>query len=317
MKRIRLKPLLGIAATAISIILLMLACSRLVIPKNNQAAFGQIDESAYGILGEAEHSVDVLFLGDSEVYTSLSPLQMWKEQGITSYDVSTSGQLMCYSKTLLARALEKQAPKVVVIETNMLFRKVGIEQAAWRELANIFPVLEYHDRWKSLSTADITASPKATWTHPYKGYHAADRTVPSKVQDYMRPTTQRERISGLNRWYLSQLISMCRKRGIKVVLLSTPSTKNWNAKRHNTVQAYLHERAYGADVVYLDLNLQQHDVPIDWEQDTRDGGDHLNDKGAEKVSRYMGAWLKRSYGLMDHRGDAAYRSWARSAANAQ
>lgn len=317
MNRLRLKPIISIAATAIALLLLALVCSRILVPKNNQAEFGQIDASAYGILGEPAHSIDVLFVGDSEVYTSLSPLQMWSEQGITSYDVSTSAQRLCYSKTLLSRALEKQSPQVVVFETNMLFRKVKVEQAVWREFANALPVLEYHDRWKSLTAADFTVDPKTTWTHPQKGYHATDRSVPSKIQDHMKPTTECEQISTLNRWYLDVLISLCRERGIKVVLMSTPSTKNWNAKRHNAVQAFLQERAYGSDVVYLDLNLKQREIPIDWERDTRDAGDHLNSKGARKVSHYMAMWLKDTYGLTDHRGENAYRSWTRAAERAQ
>lgn len=313
MNRLKPKPIILVTASALALLLLSLVFSRIVVPKNNQSEFGQVDASAYGILGEPERSIDVLFVGDSEVYASLSPLQIWKEQGIASYDVSTSGQLLCQSKTLLSRALEKQSPRVVVFETNMLFRRVGFEQALWRELANVLPVLEYHNRWKTLTAADFTASPKTTWTHPQKGYHANDRTEPSTIQVDMKATTERESIALLNQWYLEKLISLCRERGIKVVLLSTPSTKNWNARRHNAVQAFLQEHSYGPNVVHLDLNLKQSEVPIDWEQDTRDGGDHLNNKGAYKVSHYMGAWLKDTYGLPDHRDDNAYRSWTQTA----
>ena len=313
MKRLKSRPIIPILASALAFLLLALACSRIVVPKNNQSEFGQVDASAYGILGEPEQSVDVLFVGDSEVYTSLSPLQIWNEQGITSYDVSTSGQLLCYSKTLLTQALKNQSPRVVVFETNMLFRRFGIDQALWRELANMLPLLEYHNRWKSLSPADFTAKPKTTWTHPQKGYHPNDRTEPSKIQNNMKATTEHERIPLFSQWYLDMLISLCREREIKVVLLSTPSTKNWNAKRHNAVEALLQSRSYDSDVVYLDLNLKQREVPIDWEQDTRDGGDHLNNKGAYKVSHYIGAWLKDTYDLPDHRDDWTYRNWSQAA----
>lgn len=314
MKRPRIHPAAWLAACAAAVVAAAFLLSPVFAPKNNQAAFGQVDEAAWGVLGEAPGTVDVLFVGDSEVYTSLSPLQMWEEQGFTSYDVSTSGQPLCYSRALLERALERQRPRVVVLETNMLFRKMKVDQVLWREAANLVPLLEYHGRWKSLTAADLTARPRATWTHPGKGFRPVGRTVPSRVRDHMKPTEGQERISTLNRIYLDSIIGMCRDRGIRVVLLSTPSTVNWNRRRHNAVKAYLDESAAGPDVRYLDLNLMAEEVPIDWGRDTSDGGDHLNVQGAEKVSAYVGGWLKRAYGLADRRGDPSLKGWDQSAA---
>ncbi|MBM6908592.1 hypothetical protein [Collinsella intestinalis] len=315
MKRFHLPPLACIGLSAVAVLVACLALSSLFVPKNNQASFGQIDEAAFGVLGEPTDSLDVLFVGDSEVYHSLSPLQMWNEQGFTSYDIATSGQPLCYSKTILSRALEKQNPRVVVFETNMIFRKMKADQILWREAANLFPIIEYHNRWKHLTPADLTAQPKATWTHPAKGFRPNEQVVPSKIRDHMKPTTDRERISPLNEWYLTSMIDMCRDRGIKVVLLSTPSTKNWNTQRHNAVQAYLDSKGYGSDVSYLDLNYGDTELPIDWQVETSDAGDHLNIRGARKVSHYVGEWLRANYDLTDHRGESAYRQWTQTSAN--
>ena len=48
---------------------------------------------------------------------------------------------------------------------------------------------------------------------------------------------------------------------------------------------------------------------IDWENDTFDGGDHLNLFGARKMTKYLGDYLASECDLTDHRGDPAYRSW--------
>ena len=57
------------------------------------------------------------------------------------------------------------------------------------------------------------------------------------------------------------------------------------------------------------MSLLTDEIPIDWETDSRDGGDHLNYYGAMKVSSYMSGYLADHYDLPDHRGDSAYSAW--------
>ncbi|HIR91089.1 MAG TPA: SGNH/GDSL hydrolase family protein [Candidatus Limicola stercorigallinarum] len=307
MKRTTMR-MLAVSALALVVLIGALALlSRLMVPKNNQTSFGQIDATAMGVLGEPKNTLDVLFMGDSEVYTSIDPLSMWREYGFTSYDVSTSAQPLPYTRSLLTRALERQAPRLVVLETNMLFRKVTMEDALWRQVAEVFPVLEYHNRWKSLKSIDISAEPKATWTDPNKGFCPRDSVVPSSVQNHMKPTDKAAEIPRLNQFYLDRIIALCQERDIPVLLLSTPSTINWNAKRHNAVENYLKAHTEFTNVAYLDLNLEE-GLDIDWALDTCDGGDHLNQQGANKVTTFVGTWLTEHYSLPDHREGANYHS---------
>lgn len=307
MKRTTMR-MLAVSALALVVLIGALALlSRLMVPKNNQTSFGQIDATAMGVLGEPKNTLDVLFMGDSEVYTSIDPLSMWREHGFTSYDVSTSAQPLPYTRSLLARALERQTPRLVVLETNMLFRKVTMEDALWRQVAEVFPVLEYHNRWKSLKPIDISAEPKTTWTDPNKGFCPRDSVVPSSVQNHMKPTDKAAEIPRLNQFYLDRIIALCQERDIPVLLLSTPSTINWNAKRHNAVENYLKAHTEFTNVAYLDLNLEE-GLDIDWALDTCDGGDHLNQQGANKVTTFVGTWLTEHYSLPDHREGANYHS---------
>ena len=54
---------------------------------------------------------------------------------------------------------------------------------------------------------------------------------------------------------------------------------------------------------------------IDWDTDTYDRGDHLNYRGAAKVTAWLGDYLRREVpGLTDRRGDPDHSAWDRDAA---
>ena len=89
------------------------------------------------------------------------------------------------------------------------------------------------------------------------------------------------------------------------MLYSGPSPVNYNYKKHNGLAAYAKEQK----IPYLDLNLKQKELGIDWQMDTVDKGDHLNLTGARKVTRYLGNYLKENYELPDHREEQSYREW--------
>ena len=93
-------------------------------------------------------------------------------------------------------------------------------------------------------------------------------------------------------------MELCRKEGIRLLFVGTPTPKNWDYRRHNGVSDYAARRK----VPFLDMNLLEKELNIDWERDSRDEGDHLNTYGAEKVSRYLGDYLKENYGLTSQTG---------------
>ena len=62
-------------------------------------------------------------------------------------------------------------------------------------------------------------------------------------------------------------------------------------------------------MIFIDCNLHLDEMNFDWMHDTPDCGDHLNVFGAEKVSRYLGKYLKDNYNIPDRRKDGDYASW--------
>lgn len=298
---------LGALAIATAVIALLALSSRVVMPKNNQTEFGQINAAANGVMGEPADTIDVLFLGDSEAFSSFSPLQLWGEQGITSYVCATSAQRLYYTTSLLARALENQSPRVVVLETNCIFSPMSVGDAAMRALSDLFPVFEYHNRWKSLTVDDFVGPVRATWTDDLKGFRLdhATQVKPADATTYMQETDDVQRLSRFNWLYLQEIKRMCDAAGARLVLVSTPSTANWNMARHRGMA----QAASELMVDYYDLNVGDTKVEIDWSSETYDAGDHLNLSGAQKVTSAVGKILRGSYDIADHRQDTAYDGW--------
>lgn len=285
------------------LIALFFITSSIFIPKDNTEEAGMEHVRANGILAEPPDSIDILVMGDSESYNSYSPLLMWKETGYTSFTCGTDAQKLTYTKTLLERALEKQKPKVVILETLAIYRPIKLDNVVLEELSSTFPVFRYHDRWKSLSPADFTQPVTATQTHPYKGHAHITKVVPCDNKEYMHPTDKAASIALVNQYYVKAIKELCDRHGAQLLLVSTPSPVNWSYERHNGIQKFADE--LGCD--YVDLNLES--LGIDWTKDTFDKGDHLNHFGSVKVTSFLADYLRDRGGLTDHRSDPAYSDW--------
>ena len=287
---------------------LLLVSSLIFQPKSNDKASGIHYPRANGILSEPKDSIDTVFIGDSEVYHSFIPLNIWRDYGITSYDVSSPSQKLVYSMEFLKKTFEKQSPKIVFLETNAIFRKSYFEDEITYKAEQIFPVFRYHDRWKNLQLKDFSATVEYTANENNKGYFFTKKSKPATdkaIKEYMKYSDVSAPILSTNKKYLKEIAEFCKKHGTKLVLISTPSTKNWNYQRHNAMEAF--SKDLGVD--YIDTNLLRDDIPIDWKKDTKDKGDHLNYNGAVKVTDYIGKYLDDTKLFKDKRNDPSYDNW--------
>ena len=287
------------------LILLLTGVSYLMMPRDNTEQQWKHDVSANAFRAEPEDTLDVLFFGDSEVYTNIMPLRIWSAEGITSYCVSSSKQNLWYTFQLMLDALQTQSPKIIFLEANAIFRYFTMDNFLLHGSELFFPVLKYHDRWKTISFSDLTAQTQYTYIHNEKGYHFSKDIDPADTTHYGAPTKKMKQVSMVNRLYVQAIKSLCDRYHVRLVLLSTPSTKSWNMSKHNSAESM----AKALGVEYLDLNLLQEEVPIDWSHDTRDKGDHLNIYGANKVSVYLAHYLRDTGLFADHREDPTYSVW--------
>ncbi len=287
------------------LIVLLLVASQIVMPKNNTAKDGIKDPLANGFLGEGKNTIDVLVLGDSEAFCAFIPLKIWQDYGITSYICSTIGQQLWYSEEFLHKAFRRQSPKIVVLETDAIFRDFGNKDVIAQKAESVFSVFGYHNRWKTLNSKDWSLTVNYSHVEKSKGYLYSTIVSPASMDGYMKASQKKEAIPQRNIRYIKDFQAFCNKNGAKLILISSPSTVNWNSMRHNSIK----EISEKLNVEYIDMNLMHEQIPIDWEKDTRDKGDHMNHNGAMKVTSYLGKYLSESGLFTDHRQDKQYRHW--------
>lgn len=300
-----IKRISGCTAFLIILSLLLIISSYIFSPKSNQKEAGMENVTANGILGEKDNTIDVLVLGDSEAYATISPMQIWQEHGFTSYVCSSSAQYLSFTEVLLKRTFQNQNPKVVLLEANAIYRETSFMNSLAINAENLISVFKYHNRWKTLRINDFYDSVEYTWTDDYKGFNYSKTVLFTNNTNYMIETDEIAEIQLINENSVKSIAEFCKEHGAEFFLFSAPSAKNWTYEKHNGIQ----NLADKYQIEYIDLNLLSDEVPIDWQKDTKDQGDHLNYYGAVKATKYIGEYLKSNYELPDHRTDNEYSSW--------
>ena len=301
---------LKIIAFVLLAVLLLEGMSKALMPRSNSGSGGMHNYRARGFYGEEKNSLDVAAIGNSDLASGFSPMELWKSHGISGFASGEPNQTIDQSVRLLQEVLTCQKPKVVILETDVLFQENmdGHLASLVKTAVNyLFPVVEYHDRWKSVTLGELMGKQQKPWHDVSKGYRYSDDRVPCKDTNYMEATGDREEIDAIAMQSLNQFVDIFQKEGIQVMLMEVPSANSWNMARHQAVADY----AASKNIPFVDFNLQENmkATGFDWRTDSRDGGNHLNYSGAKKVSTWLGDYLEAQYQLTDHRKDSRYQQW--------
>ncbi|MBR2661630.1 MAG: hypothetical protein IKE15_09575 [Clostridia bacterium] len=340
-KRNILKKIL-IAASFLAVLIAGIILINDILRKKWHFSAHAAQQVVQGFYQEKDHTLDVVCLGPSSVRNSISGLEMYKEYGFTTYSRGTSIQLPMLSYYLLQETLEKHDIKAVVMDsmslTNIMlsgYSKEGIvgqiheavDYMPWstykyqfiQELLKqdlpvsfadfILPLYVYHDRWEEVNEEDFTYR---EWQadYCYKGQNPNIKTVTHVFDaDYMTEDDKEEESIWIEddfREYYEKIIQLCNERGIKFVLIKIPSD-SWTIENHNIIQQFADENKIDF-IDYNSLDIQK-EIAFNPLTDYCDATGHLNVDGANKISRYLGAYLSEHCEFTDKRGDEAYASW--------
>ncbi len=276
-------------------------------------------------------SLDVMIFGSSHAHCTVDNAILWNDYGIASYTLSAGSQDLDSTYYFMRESLKTQQPKVVLVEavavtlegeitnsettiirntmgmrwSGLLYEYVGnlAESAGYsptmRNEAFIkVPVI--HSRYRELTREDFEDD-----LYYLKGYRGSNDHWPMEAVPEACSVTEVMDIEPERKGYLIKIIELCEMEDIPLIFFAAPYPLQPKDQMKFNDLAQLAEEY---QVPFINFNSIYQDIGFDFTQDIRDGN-HVNNKGAAKVTDYLGQMLKETADLPDRRGEEAYRQW--------
>ena len=253
---------------------------------------------------EPKGEIDVLCIGDSLCAQGFNSPALYRDYGITSYNMGKEMEKPVESYYCIKKAVETQPVKVVLWETHHLVKDYDSDDPLGYGLAEAlryrFPFIKYHSFWKYITDGRSIRK-------YFKGSLVSEtvREYDGEVPYYDPDDTDVYPMSWNKDYMLNKIQKLCEEKGIRLVLVSFVSPKCYNMPVHRRIE----EEAQKRGLDYVDLNCSLDELNMDWTKDYSDSGDHVNLFRLEKIASYLGKYLTEECGVKDHRGENGFQSW--------
>ena len=258
------------------------------------------------ITKEEKDSIDILFYGNSDLSSGIVPMQIYKEEGYTSFLRWGNQQTINVVYKNLQDDFKIQNPKVVVLEVDCVYYpNKDFSNNEFYENYLLTPFF-YHSRWKSLDYKDFIG--KVNFERDYhKGYNYQTINGNYVYEDYMGTSTEIEPIEKSVLKKVKQIKKLCDDNNAELLFIEAPSPSSWTMKKHNGINQLAEELG----VNFIDFNLALDGFEFDYANDFRDYGNHCNFKGATKLTNYVTRFIKENYNIEDKRvsESSKYQTW--------
>lgn len=312
--------------------LIFIMLSNVFIPQRNNNEDGMESRISKAYRGEPINSIDTVFIGNSDMYRGVSPVDLYHTTGITSIIAGKPNKNFSDIPADVKDILKYQNPKVLVVDTdcmftgiNSQFKKKSVSKPPQADapfpvtaydkavsffhkiknkvkngdssiLAAInykFPLIKYHDNWTKIRLSALL-DPNMKYKFSNKGMAYSNAIKPyTEGNSYMKDTTGKAAVlSDEKRSALNHLSRICKKNDIALVFITIPSANSWNSSKSLAVK----EIAEEYDIPYYDYNTV-YPKGFDWNTCTTDAGNHLNYRGAMTVTWDIGEKLKGDFSM--------------------
>lgn len=270
--------------------------------------------------------IDLVFAGSSHCYYGIYPELLWEERGIAAFDLAVSAQDRTSTYYQLKELLKTQHPQVVVVDIygicyeqhlvesnvyrNYLSMKASLNSAMHvlayaepekqQDLLARWPII--HTRYRELKEYDfvpfkpstIGRGSLLTWN-----IYAVEEDNSVNLCETVQPLSEK------NQEWVQKMIALSEEENFELIFLLIP----WHREDEkqaiiNGFKEYIKEK----DITFLDLTEPGGELVFFSETDWTDP-EHLNARGAQKLTRYLGDYITAKHEFPDRRGDGKYSQW--------
>lgn len=295
--------LLRILAAVLLFLVIFFAFQAILRPKFINESTTMVD----GYRHLEENSLDILFLGSSQMFSGIDSGRLNDQYGISSYNFGASSQPLITTEYYLEEALKTQSPNTVMLELCMIFNDLGDDAEltlAWsyspmRASLNKFrsvyrltgeydtafihtfcPLFIYHSRWADINGFDLMYYFR-DFDYSSRGFFPKDTVREVELAYLCDEYGENETIPEDAKSAIISIARLCETNNINLVFFKTPCPA-WTQAMSYTVRAFMNEN----NLEYFDMNEYYEEIGIDEKTDFMDGH-HMNRNGAEKTTDFI------------------------------
>ena len=289
---------------------------------------------------EPEGSIDILYMGTSRINGGINPAVVFNEIGATGYNfgnTSTTSFAMYYE---LRYALKHHKPKYLVMELSgihlartpdatkgiinasyeksiynmpdkkLFFEMLWVNQFEFGQsdaLRYMFPLIEYHDRWKKVTLKDFSADPYhfEGYEEFLKGTYMRGDGTNFSDQPLFDPELKPVEAPETNIRYFDKIVALCKENDIEIIVIVPPYLMV-HESYYQITKEYCEKN--NLPLLYFPTLESIAEFGIDTRTDYYNVG-HLNTLGQRKFSERLAQYMKENFEFEDHREDPAYAHW--------
>ncbi len=297
-----------------------------------------------GFYMEEPDSLDVVFLGSSEVFADFSSAQAYDEFGFTSYPFVVNANPVTLWKYELKEAVDRQHPQLIVVETNgalydakRLYKEAYVRRmvdnmpdsenrrAMIRDmgkdeiLSYQMPILKYHGNWENpkamLKGAINTLAMYIRGNAFLKGVSTNTGSLRAKEVRNIKGDESEEPLDEQAEKALRDFMDYCRDEKIENVIFVrfphciTDDEDSYTRFRRSNAAGRL-IRSYGFD--FINLDQYEDEIGLDPENDFYNN-EHMNVYGMKKMTSWFGHYLAEHYEVTPRpQTEKSIRQWESS-----
>lgn len=308
--------LLGIAGLLLAVALLTAFLSPVLVSRSHY------DELRKVLYEDPADTYEVLFVGGSHMGGAIDPLYLRDTYGLSSFNTATGGQEFYTSYYLLREALERQHPKVVVLDVWYALHSAEYGEPSYTYYALsamepglnriqavtasfapenrgmlLWPLQLFHNTWNVYKMWEDARAPKSPFVSQL-GYSGGTDTYggQQKYDDWTysvcTPLADKQEV------YLQRFFALAKEKNFQLLLINFPtemeddSLREWAGDAPGKLNQ-LAKEAKAAGVPFLNLNRPDTMQAMGFDYPTMmNNASHVNRKGAAKVGDYLMQYLQ-------------------------